>query len=183
MKRESLATRVENLEARLESVERRHRRLQGISLFAIALLACALYAQRGMSEVVGRDVAFGEITARKLNVGTIVVSKDMGDDTCNANGKELVCITGDLVSSPKMWTGKISTPRIESRQTLTTGLYLQTDDGQDAGGNWIATGSGKSQLMIGDSQTIRFKVNSDSDPVLTVAPISGKIVTVPVQPR
>jgi hypothetical protein len=176
VKRESLKVRLDEMEQRFE---RRLRRIQWLSIAAIALIASAVFAQRGLTQQAPADGTFGVLTARRLMVGTVVVTSQLGNDPCGSD-PDNICLSGSHIWSSTVEGAKVVATHVNSDDSRTGKLVVSSGDGKEAGGIWFAAGR-SSTLVLFDSQGQgRFTANTGSDPVLSVTPYSGKPVTVPV---
>jgi hypothetical protein len=164
MKRETTA-------ARFERLERRLRRVQAISISAVALMACAMLAQRGASQQDSSTGSFEELTVKKLKVDSIMVS---GHDTPCDLTASIVCISGKGVWSPRISTINLDSITIANIGDIRTPVITVGD----GAGTW----TGNMLMMQDPNGPARFIVTTGADPVLTVTSASGKTVTVPVQP-
>jgi hypothetical protein len=167
----------ETLSARLERVERRLRRVQLFSILAIALMASAIFAQRGESE--GSDQGpKAEISVKRLKVGTILVQKELADDSlCGGSVDATTCLTPDNI-----WSSKITTKEAVTETSRVQNLVLQSFGGSKVGGLWTADQAGASKLIVGDPDSPpRFEARSTMDPILIINPFTGSMITVPAQ--
>jgi hypothetical protein len=182
MKSEAMSVRLERLTARQDRTERLLRRFQTLSILLVALMACAMFAKRGLTEEQGLQIGnYDQLTVVKLIVDSIEVTGS-ASGACTKYGDN-TCITGSHIWTKGIDTQTIHSNELYSHNSSTENLNISDKDGGDGGGSWSSNGDGTSRIILsGSDHMVHFQAGGPRDPVMIVSPYSGKQVRVPVPP-